>query len=88
MVDLEYTQEGRALLILNGRYRLWRDPLTFRWRWARSIFPDDGVGCASHGSEPTRQRAAGAAVAHFELMQRVANMDSDEVTGGWERVQS
>lgn len=37
-----------------GKYMLWRDEFTKRWRWALRNWPDDDLGgLANHGAEST-----------------------------------
>jgi len=69
MTDLTFTREERSYLILDGAYRLWPDGP--RWRWARAHYPDDGVGLPAHGAQPTLAEAAGAALMHAEIMERL-----------------
>lgn len=69
MTELNYTIEGRSVLILDGDYRLWPDGQ--RWRWSRSNYPDDGVGIPGYGAQLTLSMAAGAALTHAETMERL-----------------
>lgn len=47
------TEDVQIFTYLNGRYRLWPDDLTAKWRWALRQWPDDDLSIPAHGSANT-----------------------------------
>ena len=50
--------------LTDGEHTYWTDSLSGRVRWASIDWPNDGLGIASHGGEPTLLRAVEAAEAN------------------------
>lgn len=54
----------KRLVCVDGKYVIWRDSLTHKWKWALRTWADDGWGGGSYGAEFSLQDAVQACKTH------------------------